>query len=111
MSEKKLYYVQVEPRYINPTPSPDQPAEFEIEATYEEMLELKELFHRQEKAGSRSAEYHFEAPFQEEKTEKRKSEYDEYMEEIYRKIYQLGTPQTRKGLAESGIMPEEDFKK
>lgn len=111
MTVKKKYYVQIDTGYINPTPTPDQPAEFEIEATYEEMLSVKELIHKRDRSASRSAEYHFEAPFQEAKTERRKEEYDEYMVEVYKRLHELGTPETKRGIEETGIVPTEDLKK
>lgn len=108
MDTKRKYYVQIDTGYINPTPTPDQPAEFEIEATYEEMLSVKELLHKRDQAGSRSAEYHFEAPFQESKTESKKEEYDIYMEKVYRRLHELGTSDTKRGIEETGILSIED---
>lgn len=104
MSHKKTYYVKVATGEVNRLPIEDNSVEYEIYATYEEALELENLFHEQNKAGSKAAEYHYAKPWDDKEVDQELTDYDQEMVLIYEKIYQLGTPETRRQIEEIGIL-------
>ncbi|SDL74444.1 hypothetical protein [Sediminibacillus halophilus] len=106
MSENKKYYVKVDTGEVLSSPTYDNSVEYEIEGNYEDKLSLENLFHEQHLAGSRSAELHFEAPFQEVKADQERKKYDDEMLNIYQRIYELGTPDTKEKIEEIGILEE-----
>ncbi|QTM99403.1 hypothetical protein ERJ70_08865 [Sediminibacillus dalangtanensis] len=106
MSENKKYYVKVDTGEVLSSPTYDNSVEYEIEGDYEDKLSLENLFHEQHLAGSRSAELHYEAPFQEVKADQERKKYDDEMLNIYQRIYELGTPETKEKIEEIGILEE-----
>ncbi|WP_053219679.1 hypothetical protein [Virgibacillus senegalensis] len=104
MSEKRKYYVKVDSGEVKTVPAFDNSVEYEIEGDYEDKLSLENLFHEQHLAGSRSAELHYEAPFQEVKADQERKKYDDEMLNIYQRIYELGTPETKEKIKEIGIL-------
>ncbi|SDJ72656.1 hypothetical protein [Sediminibacillus albus] len=106
MSEKKKYYVKVDSGEVKSAPTPDNSVEYEIEGNYEDKLSIENLFHEQHLAGSRSAELHYRAPFQEISADKEREQYDDEMVNIYKRIHELGTPETKEKIEQIGILEE-----
>ncbi|WP_077621974.1 hypothetical protein [Sediminibacillus massiliensis] len=107
MTEKNKYFVKIETGDVNPTPTHDGGVEYEIEGTYENKLEIESLFHEQHLAGSRAAEYHYRAPFQEKAADEEREQYDDQMINVFRKIYELGTEKTKRQIEEIGILEQQ----
>ena len=98
---KKTYYVSVQAQTV----LEEQGAaayEFEIEATEDEVTKLVELFEDQmenehdthERAMIPAMPYHYD---------KENDLYDANLKEIYRAIYEMGTPETRKHIENMGM--------
>ncbi|MDQ0337508.1 hypothetical protein J2S00_000278 [Caldalkalibacillus uzonensis] len=93
---KKRYYVH--PKTAEILDEKD-PATFavEIEATEEEMVELRNLFMELTEEDS---DTFFDAffPFQQEEAMTDNEQYEQVLNHIYEKIYELGTPETKQQL-------------
>lgn len=100
--EKRTYYVAVGSGDILEEKGAAS-FEFEIEATPEEIRELETLFEEREREDLAAFVrahipimlYHKDGP---------NDDYDEDLREIYRKIYELGTPETKRHMEQLGIL-------
>ncbi|GAB7387466.1 hypothetical protein BSNK01_13030 [Bacillaceae bacterium] len=100
--EKKLYYVSVGARDVF-TDKTVSPFEFEIEATPEEVTRLQHLF---DKAAAEDFATFLDThiPFKLYHEDRVNVEYDRRLQEVYRMIYELGTPQTKRHIEELGLL-------
>ncbi|WP_166238513.1 hypothetical protein [Paenibacillus turpanensis] len=100
--DKKKYYVSVQAGTVMENQG-DSSYELEIEATPKEVEDLQELFEGQSWVNERAfwrahvpgVEYHHDAV---------NDYYDDYLVEIYRKIYELGTRETREHIQSMNIL-------
>lgn len=105
--EKKTFYVSIDmgPRagMIHDQPDDTDPVfDFEIQATEGEIKKLEQLFSY---ISEKDTATFFQAniPYQKKEQMEEKS-YDEALAEVYRYIYQLGTPETKRRMKESGMI-------
>ncbi|UVI28201.1 hypothetical protein [Paenibacillus spongiae] len=103
--ERKHYYVSVQAGSILEDP---EAAAFELEivANEEELNRLQELF--EELSSEDEAEMaHFTShPFGSAPVERMNSAYDGFIEGIYKQLYELGTPETKRHIKTMGLFPE-----
>jgi hypothetical protein len=104
--ERKTYYVSVHAGEVLPVEDAS-PFEFEITATPDEVEELQILF---DKMFSEDLETFVNAhiPFKSDEIKHDHQEYDETMVDVYKMIYTLGTPETKKHISEMGIINQRD---
>jgi hypothetical protein len=105
--EKHPYYVNVASNEILPEPG-DTGTPFEIEATENELAELQSLFDRRDDEEQHSLVRTL-TPYErfdtlETDQDERSEPFDETMHDIYQKIYELGTPQTRGQIVQMGVL-------
>jgi len=101
-SEKRRYYVSVQSKSIMLNQG-DATYELEIDATPEQILELRELFEDEEdfendtfwRAHIPAIPYHHDNS---------NDGYDVMLEEIYRKLYEWGTPETRAHIESMNVL-------
>jgi hypothetical protein len=106
--EKQRYYVYMATNEILPQPG-DSDRYFEIDATDEEMAGLQDLFDRmddeeQHSLVRASTPYERFDTLQSGDQDERNEPFDRRMRDIYWKIYDLGTPETRSQIEEMGIL-------
>jgi hypothetical protein len=99
---KSTYYVSVQAGTVNAGKG-DAAFEFEIEATPEEIRELENLF-----AGAREADrrayFRAHVPFLEYWHDKPNDDMDRTLEDVYRMIHRLGTPETKRHIEAMGVL-------
>ncbi|WJH34491.1 hypothetical protein N6H14_32605 [Paenibacillus sp. CC-CFT747] len=91
--DKRTYYVAVGPGDI----IADKGAmeyNFEIEATDDELDKLQELFEDTDEAETRNAHWAM-LPFSDKGHDEQNDLYDHNLEELYRMLHELGTPETK----------------
>ncbi len=105
--EKKTYYVSLDmgPQtgMIHDQPDDTDPVfDFEIQATEEEIKRLEQLFSY---IAEKDTTIFFQAhiPYLD-KEKMEKNSYDEALAEVYHYIYELGTPETKRRMKESGMI-------
>ncbi|GAB3793914.1 hypothetical protein [Virgibacillus kimchii] len=103
MTEKKHLFVTIDTQEIRETPIPDGRVEYEIRADETEIKELRELFRKKDKNASDAVEY-IGKPFDEWGADEERESYDQYQMHIYKKIYELGTQETKDKIGELGII-------
>ena len=109
--EKRSYYVSVGTHQVVPK-SEDSNYEFEVEATEEEIEQLKELFDQEDKADNMllgRAKTPYEAFPRNVNQEVYNTPYDERLLEIYKLIYNLGAPATRDHIARMEVVVTGDL--
>jgi putative cell wall-binding protein len=100
--DKSKYYVSVQAGTI----LPDKGAaayEFEIEASHEEINKLRELMDEQTDADN-AAYWRAHVPVIPYHYDSENDIYDEYLRNIYQKIYELGTEETKRQMEESNLL-------
>lgn len=105
---KKKYYVSVQSGSILSSPE-FSTYEFEIEATPQEITQLRELFDFYAEADNATfvrghipgIPYHYDDE---------NDAYDKLLQNIYQMLHQLGTPETRSHIEEMGLMNIEGTK-
>lgn len=105
LHERKTYYVSVQAGSV--LEDPEAAAfELEISANEEELNRLQELF--EELSSEDEAEMaHFTShPYGTTPVERINSAYDGFIEGIYKLLYELGTPETKRHIASMGLFPE-----
>ncbi len=105
--EKKKYYVSVQAESI----LEDQAAaayELEIEATEKEVSQLQELF---DKKGTEDNYSYLRAhlPTFSYHQDKENDAFDYYLKEIYQKLYDLGTEETKRHIEGMGVLSADFF--
>ncbi|WP_164669005.1 hypothetical protein [Virgibacillus doumboii] len=102
MAESKSYFVAVDKQDIQETSMPDRGIEYEIKATPDEVEEIKELFAAKNKDG-RKAIKHLVKPFDELSADEKRNQYDGHLITIYRRLFELGTSETKRKISEIGL--------
>lgn len=103
--DKSTYYVSVQSRSVLPDQGAS-PYEWEIEATPEEADQVRiELDMMQEKEEEAFPGYVF--PWPDTPEQSANSLYQSSLDGIYRTIYRLGTPQTRRQMEELRLLADE----
>lgn len=100
--EKKTYYIAVGPGEVMENKG-DASYDLEIVATEEDIDRLQELFEEADNSDQSSyirshvpwKEYHFDKP---------NDDYDYYLHEVYRMLYDLGTEQTKHHIVKMNIL-------
>jgi hypothetical protein len=103
MSEKKTYYIGIANGEISQS-STSSPWNFKIEATDDEITDLREYFdqnHTTEWANFMRAH----VPFVEYHNDRSNHVYDDNLMQVYRMIYQLGDEEARQHIKSMGILP------
>ncbi|MDF2962698.1 MAG: hypothetical protein K0S39_4433 [Paenibacillus sp.] len=101
--EKKTYYVAVGPGDILEPAHMHENFEFEIRATDEERDQLQELFEESQEAHDDTIARAV-IPFREYHNDKENDAADYYLTQIYRKLHELGTPETRSHIESMNIL-------
>ncbi|TMW73395.1 hypothetical protein [Alteribacter natronophilus] len=108
---KKKYYIQLNPismDFISDVSIADgsNGYEYEIEATEEEITELQDaLQHAQAHDSDEQSLLSFHH-YQDEFADHDRREYRDELTDIFRKLYQLGTPKTKKAIEEIGALDD-----
>jgi hypothetical protein len=103
LTDKKRYFVTIDTQDIREMPIPDAHIEYEIIANENELKELKELFRKKDKNAKDAAEY-IGKPFDEWGADEERESYDQYLIDIYKRIYALGSADTKDQIEELGII-------
>ncbi|WP_209124066.1 hypothetical protein [Alkalihalobacillus sp. BA299] len=110
--KKEVYYVNLNPismDNISRTPVQDgQMIEYEIEASDEQYRELQELLKEVQAHDLELSDLFTFKHFNEEFAEADRRETQRGLNQIYRKIYELGTPQTKQALEEIHLMENDE---
>lgn len=101
MSQRKKYFISIERESITETPV-DDTTEYEIDATDEEVEKLEELFQKKDKHEKKAVKF-LAKPFNEWGADDEREAYDTYLTDIFKYMYELGTPQTKQKIKSIGI--------
>ncbi|WP_284640845.1 hypothetical protein [Paenibacillus silviterrae] len=101
--DKKTYYIAVGSGEILEPEDMIGNYEFEIEATEEEIDQLQELFEEASEAQQATA-FRSHIPYREYHRDKENDIYDFNLTAIYRKLHELGTPETRKHIESMNVL-------
>jgi hypothetical protein len=102
---KKTYYVAVGPgEILQPQHTETGNFEFEILATDEELDQLQELFEESQEANDDTA-VRAHIPFREYHNDKENDAADYYLAQIYLKLHELGTPETKAHIETMNVLP------
>ncbi|WP_426452398.1 hypothetical protein ACP26L_10090 [Paenibacillus sp. S-38] len=101
--DKKTYYIAVGSGEILEPADSTGNFEFEIQATDEEIDQLAELFEDQDDAEGDTA-VRAVIPYRLYHKDKENDVYDANLEEIYRMLHKLGTPETRSHIESMNIL-------
>jgi len=102
MSTKKTYYVSVQSETVMEHQG-DASYEFEIEATPEEVHQLFELFESEDEADfANYVRSHHPEILKDELISN--APIDNYLTEVYRLLYKLGTPETRAHIQSMNVL-------
>lgn len=96
---RKKYYVTVDTEEISEVSLPENGIEYEILATPEEIKEIEVLFARKEKNAKDAVKF-VGKPFDERPVDAKRDNYETYLIALYRKLYDLGTNETRNKIKE-----------
>lgn len=103
MEEKKHYFVTVDMRDIREMSIPDNGVEFEIIANTNDIEEIQLLFREQDQDTKNAAKY-LAKPFNEWGADDERNRYDNHLMNVYFKIHELGTKETKSKINELGIL-------
>ncbi|PYI54587.1 hypothetical protein [Paenibacillus flagellatus] len=104
--EKKTYYVSVQAGTVLENEG-DAAYEFEIQATEAELDDLVESFELLSDLDNDSAARALN-PFEDYSQDEENDNYDITLTQIYRKLYDMGTEQTRRTIAGMGMIGEQE---
>ncbi|WP_067729358.1 hypothetical protein [Oceanobacillus damuensis] len=104
MAGKKHYFVSVNTKDIREISIPDNQVEYEIIADEHDLLHIQQMFNTMEKESKNAIEDSHFRPFDEEKVEDERDTYEGSLMNVYRKLYELGTDQTKEKIEELGII-------
>lgn len=99
---KKPFYVSVQAGSIVPQEG-DTNFEFEVEATDAQMDALQQLFDKREEADN-AAYFRAHVPFLEYEHDAPNDAADRELTAVYRMLYELGTPETRRHIVSMGVL-------
>ncbi len=102
MDDKKTYYVSVQSESITENQG-DTAYEFEIQATDREIGLLQELFDMIEDTDNLSA-IRAHIPYVQYHDDPENDSYDELLQAVYRKLHELGTPETKQHIESMGVL-------
>lgn len=94
MTKKKTYFITVDTEEIREVSIPDNSAEYEVNATFDEIKDVEMLLANKEK-NARDAVKHLGKPFNEKGADTERSRYDVRLIKLFRKLYELGTIETK----------------
>ncbi|CAI6045014.1 hydrolase [Cohnella sp. JJ-181] len=94
---KSTYYVSVQARTIN-TQRGDAAYEFEIEAGDEELVQLRELFDSMDEF-DQAGYWRAHLPYLEYHNDAENDGYDYYLKEVYNRLSEWGTEETKRHIA------------
>lgn len=100
--DKKKYYVSVKSESIMDHQD-ESPFEFEIEATEREVIQLQELFEEIDDMDNVTA-IRAHIPYVQYHDDPENDAYDAKLVEIYSKLHQLGTSETKQHIESMGIL-------
>lgn len=98
--DKKTFYVTVNTGSIIEDKS-DGNFEFEIQATEEEIDSLQQLFEDTSAAEEATASRGWFVPL---RTEEYNAAYDESLQQVYRRIHELGSPETKAHIEKMNVL-------
>ncbi|WP_080875402.1 hypothetical protein [Oceanobacillus timonensis] len=96
---RKKYYVTVDTEEVSEVSLPENGIEYEIYATQEEVKEIEVLFARKDKNAKDAVKF-VGKPFDERPVDRKRDNYEAYLIAIYRKLYDLGTDETKNEIKE-----------
>lgn len=103
MEDKKHYFVTIDTKQINEVSVPDSGIEFEIIANKKEVEDIEALFREKDEDSKNAAKY-LAKPFNEWGADDERSRYDAHLVNLYRKLHELGTEETKEKINELGII-------
>ncbi|MGG0888861.1 hydrolase [Cytobacillus horneckiae] len=106
MPAKKTYYITINDGEISQS-STSSPWDFKIEATDDEIVELRELFDQNYSTEWENF-YRAHVPYLQYHFDRQNDKYDEGLTKIYGAIYKLGDEEARNHIASMGILPSEN---
>ncbi len=102
MMDKRTYYVSVQAESVMEQQS-DSAYEFEILASEEDVASLQGMFEALDDLDRESA-LRSHIPYVQYHDDAENDRYDDQLKAIYRKIHELGTPETKKHIESMGIL-------
>ncbi|WP_099158086.1 hypothetical protein [Virgibacillus ndiopensis] len=102
MPDRNTFYVTVDTQEIREMPIPESGIEYEIEASQEEIKQIQVLF-REKNTNATNAVKYLAKPFDEWGADAERNKYDEHLVTIYRRLYELGTAETKRKINEIGL--------
>lgn len=99
---RKKYFVTVDTEEISEVSLPDDGIEYEIYATPEEVKEIEVLFARKDENAKDAVKF-VGKPFDEWGADAKRNKYEAYLITLYRKLYELGTDETKKKIKELNL--------
>ncbi|MFS0751857.1 hypothetical protein [Oceanobacillus sp. 1P07AA] len=103
MDTHNIYYVAIDTKEIRTFSVPDNEIEFEIKATDEQILEIREIFSRLEKESKNAMKYIGLKPFDEWGVDDERNNYKQDIKNLFLLLNKLGTEDTKRKLSEMGI--------
>lgn len=108
-AQKKTYYIEVGSGEISQS-STDSPWNFKIEATDEEIIELREYFDQNYSTEWQNF-FRAHVPYVQYHYDRENDSYDQTLIEIYRIIYKLGDEVAKQHIAGMGILDQSQMEK
>lgn len=104
MTDKKHYFVAVSESEIREIPLDDNEEEFEIVADDNELNTLRESFLNMKEHANTATSFIIKDPFDDRRADRERDAYERNLQQVYRKIYDLGTAETKSKIRETGII-------
>ena len=101
VTEKKRYFITIDTEDIRETSVPDG-IEYEVYASRNEINEIRELFDKKDQDTKNAVKY-LAKPFNEWGADHERQKYDDHLIMIFRRIYDMGTEETKANISELGI--------
>jgi hypothetical protein len=105
--QKKTYYVSIATGEISQVKTAS-PWDFQIEATDDEIIQLREYFDQNYSADWQSF-WRTHVPYVQYHYDRENDAYDRTLMEIYKLIYKLGNEEAKAHIRSLGIIPEEEL--
>ncbi|WP_188454399.1 hypothetical protein [Virgibacillus oceani] len=102
MPNRKPFFVTVDTEEIREISMPENGIEYEIEASQEEIKEIEVLF-REKNTNAKNAVKYLARPFDEWGADDERNKYDDRLITIYRRLYELGTRETKQKINDLGL--------
>lgn len=103
MTQKKTYFVTIATGDIRKESLPQNDIEYEVNATFDEIKEIEMLFTEKDKDAQEAAKYLGKKPFDEFGADSERYDYEDHLVKIYRKLYEVGTEETRNKIKELNL--------